>query len=137
MSEHDKDDGSYGNLFKIIDGIVSQLDRTKKIFLTILLAITIIPPVALVVTVILDTSKSAAQGGASNDWDLRLEDIPGFLFNFNNTPLVISVIGVAIALWQWTILSKWTKRYKHYKERRDKIDRKFDEDIAGSDKPNG
>jgi hypothetical protein len=33
---------------------------------------------------------------------------------------------IAIGIRQWFILSKWTKRYREYKELQQKIDEKFD-----------
>src|SRR2546426_12088275 len=46
MSEPNKDEG-IGNLFKIIDGIVYQLHRTKRMFIIMILTVMILPPVSL------------------------------------------------------------------------------------------
>jgi hypothetical protein len=40
-------------------------------------------------------------------------------------PLLISIIWLGVGIRQWFVLSKWTKRYKQYKKRRDEADRKF------------
>src|SRR2546426_11755555 len=48
MSEPNKDEG-IGNLFKIIDGIVYQLHRTKRMFIVMILTVMILPPVSLFV----------------------------------------------------------------------------------------
>src|SRR5436309_438614 len=48
MSEPNKDEG-IGNLFKIIDGIVYQLHRTKRMFIIMILTVMILPPVSLFV----------------------------------------------------------------------------------------
>ena len=39
--------GAYGNLFEIIDMIVFELNRTKRMFLIMILSVMIIPPFAL------------------------------------------------------------------------------------------
>jgi hypothetical protein len=38
------------NIFEIMDGIIVQLNRTKKMFITMVLTIMIIPPIAFAVT---------------------------------------------------------------------------------------
>src|ERR671939_376002 len=47
----DKDDNrSKENIFQIIDGIITQLNRTKKMFIIMILTIMIIPPISFIVT---------------------------------------------------------------------------------------
>ena len=38
------------NIFQIMDGIIAQLNRTKKMFIIMILTLMIIPPVAFAVT---------------------------------------------------------------------------------------
>jgi hypothetical protein len=38
------------NLFEIMDGIIDQLNRTKKMFIVMILSIMIIPPISFVVS---------------------------------------------------------------------------------------
>ena len=45
----DKNDKERGNVFEILDGIMLQLSRTKKMFLIMILTVLIIPPIALLV----------------------------------------------------------------------------------------
>jgi hypothetical protein len=43
----DKDDNKpKENIFRIMDGIITQLNRTKKMFIIMILTIMIIPPIA-------------------------------------------------------------------------------------------
>ena len=45
----DKNDKDRENIFEILDGIMLQLSRTKKMFLIMILTVLIIPPIALLV----------------------------------------------------------------------------------------
>ena len=38
------------NIFQIMDGIIAQLNRTKKMFIIMILTIMIIPPISFIVT---------------------------------------------------------------------------------------
>ena len=51
-SNKDDDDNSKSkeNVFQIMDGIIAQLNRAKKMFITMILTIMIIPPIAFAVT---------------------------------------------------------------------------------------
>jgi hypothetical protein len=43
-------------------------------------------------------------------------------------PFLISLVWLGIGIRQWFVLSRWTIRYKRYKELRSKIDQKLDND---------
>ena len=43
-------------------------------------------------------------------------------------PFLISIIWLGIGIWQWFVLSKWTKKYERYKELQKKIDEKLNDD---------
>lgn len=49
MSE--SDDSKKENLFEILDGAIARLNKTKKLFVIMILSILIIPPIALLITV--------------------------------------------------------------------------------------
>jgi len=38
------------NLFQIMDGIISQLNKTKKMFIIMILTLLILPPISFVIT---------------------------------------------------------------------------------------
>jgi len=38
------------NLFQIMDGIISQLNKTKKMFIVMILTLMILPPISFVIT---------------------------------------------------------------------------------------
>ena len=46
----DKSDISRENIFQIMDGIITQLNKTKKMFIIMILTIMIIPPIAFALT---------------------------------------------------------------------------------------
>ena len=116
------------NLFKIIDGIVSQLDRTKKIFLVLLVAITVIPPVTFVVNHLVGNDQP--QGGERHRPDGGFGGAISFLFSPSDVPLWTSIVGIGIAIWQWFALSWWTRRYKRYKQKRDEVERRLGEGLG-------
>lgn len=117
------------NLFQIMDGIIHQLNRTKKIFVTLLLAHLIIVPIAFAVIFAI-FGPPFAMGGpwwwhgnhTGGPW-------PGFPF-----PLVPIIPIAAVLIWlgfgirQWLVLSKWTTKYELYKELQKKVDEKLDYD---------
>jgi hypothetical protein len=142
--------GAYGNLFEIIDMIVFELNRTKRMFIVMILSVMIIPPVALFLTSVVfvppferevgpggrsvppGESPQRAAGGAPH----TLNEYFDRLFSTRNVPLMISIIWLGFGIRQWFILSKWTKRYEEYKRRRDEVDRQLDESLRRKDSSN-
>lgn len=129
MSKPDKDEG-LGNLFKIIDGIVDQLHRTKRMFIVMILSVMILPPVALFVAAVYLEPPFWGHGRPP----------PGMgpqdpLFSFvRQLPLIISIIWLGVGIYQWQVLSKWAKRYDKYKQRQKRAEEKLDDrDDEGSD----
>ena len=116
------------NLFKVIDGIVSQLDRTKKIFLVLLVAITVIPPITFVANHLVGNDQPQPRAPDHNG---GLEGALAFILSARDVPLWTSAVGIGIAIWQWYSLSWWTRRYRRYKQKRDEVERKLDEDMDG------
>ena len=56
---------------------------------------------------------------------------PGFNHAFGIpriVPFLISIIWLGIGIWQWFVLSKWSKRYERYRELQKKIDEKLEYD---------
>jgi hypothetical protein len=117
------------NLFQIMDGIIYHLNRTKKMFIIMILSIMIIPPISFIVTFALFgppfpfhddrmmPSERFGQGGFG----------PGF-HAARMIPFLISLIWLGIGIRQWLVLSKWTRKYERYKELQKRIDEKLDFD---------
>lgn len=115
------------NIFQIMDGIIAQLNRTKKMFIIMILTIMIIPPIAFAVTFALvgppfhfDTD---GRGGRPDSFGP-----PPQIAVARMVPILISLVWLGIGIWQWFVLSKWSKKYERYKELQKRVDEKLDED---------
>jgi hypothetical protein len=123
----DNDNNSRENLFKIMDGIIAQLNKTKKLFIIMILTIMIIPPIAFSLTFALFGPPfpfDSARGPHDRSG-------PAFGPHFGIprfVPFLISIVWLGIGIRQWVVLSKWTKKYERYKELQKKIDKKLDYD---------
>jgi NADH:ubiquinone oxidoreductase subunit 5 (subunit L)/multisubunit Na+/H+ antiporter MnhA subunit len=127
MTDSDKN----GNIFKIMDEIIFQLNKTKKMFIIMILTIMIIPPVALLFTsVIFDPPFEEQEEKTQRDGPK-----PKFVI-YRVIPLIISAVWLGIGIRQWIVLSKWTKKYDRYKKLQEKIDKKLDDDEQQNDLSN-
>ena len=132
-------DQSRENLFKIMDGIIHQLNNTKKMFIIMIITIMIIPPLSFAITFALfGPPLSLQERGEQQQPSLTALQSHGFGHPRNHffsltrfIPILISIIWLGIGIKQWFVLSKWTKKYERYKELQKKIDKKlldFDDD---------
>jgi hypothetical protein len=118
------------NLFQIMDGIISQLNKTKKMFIIMILTLLILPPISFVITFALLGPPMFFGGGGLHPEGFG----PGFGRGFvlaRAVPILIFLIWLGIGIRQWFVLSKWTKKYERYKELQKKIDEKLDYDTNG------
>jgi len=117
------------NLFQIMDGIISQLNKTKKMFIIMILTLLILPPISFVITFCITRTSNVFGGGTHSEGFGR-----GFGRGFGlarAVPILIFLIWLGIGIRQWLVLSKWTKKYELYKELQKKIDEKLDYDTNG------
>lgn len=144
------------NVFEILDGIMFQLNRTKKMFLIMILTILIIPPLAILITVnVLDSPfdvrfeehrELRQELGLPVSEELTEEqklliqqeykDRHGGLFFFRGPQFVIFVIALVwlgIGIRQWTVLSKWSKKYENFKKQQEEIDKKLKDEEDSDD----
>ena len=118
MTDSEKDNE---NIFKIMDETIAQLNKTKKLFIIMILTIMIISPITFLI--------SFAIWGPPFEFEKMEHGRPSAeFFHPKIIPLVISLVWLGIGIRQWVVLSKWTKKYEHYKELQEKIDKKLDED---------
>ena len=139
------------NIFEIMDGIMFQLNKTKKMFMFMILTILIIPPLAIVVTVHLMDAPFDMRfeehrqireqlGLPVSEQELTKEQIwqieeefkktHGGHFLFKGPQLLIfliSMIWLGIGIRQWIVLSKFSKKYENFKKKQEEIDKKLDE----------
>lgn len=146
MSRSNRD---HNSIFEIMDGMMFQLSKTKKMFMIMILTTLIIPPIALLVM------TSAYDSPFNDRFEKRLEDRlnealrrgqisldeankiksqfidqhrgqvllqPGQLVIFG-----ISLVWLGIGIKQWLSISKWDKKYQKFKERQEQVDKKLDE----------
>jgi hypothetical protein len=125
--DDDNNSKSKDNIFQIMDGIIAQLNRTKKMFIIMILTIMIIPPIAFAVTFALlgppfhfDTGD---RGGPPDGFGP-----PPQIAVARIVPILVSLVWLGIGIRQWFVLSKWSKRYGHYKELQDKVDAVLNDD---------
>jgi hypothetical protein len=119
MTDSEKDGG---NIFKTMDEIIFQLNRTKKMFIIMILTVMIIPPITFLIFMAVYDPPFESQENAERDGPKSKFTI------FRVIPLIISAVWLGIGIRQWFVLSKWTKKYDRYKELQEKIDKKLDDD---------
>jgi hypothetical protein len=115
------------NVFKIMDGIIDQLNRTKRTFILMVITIMVVIPLSFAISsAIIEKPYPFHEGrwgppGAGPDQ-------PNFLL-VRTIPFFIALIWLGVGIRQWFVLNKWTKKYEHYKEMQKKLDEKLgDED---------
>jgi uncharacterized membrane protein len=146
MSRSNRD---HNSIFEILDGMMFQLSKTKKMFMVMILTTLIIPPIALLVM------TSAYDSPFNDRFEKRLEDRLNEALRRGQITLdeankirnqfidqqrgqillqppqlvifAISLVWLGIGIKQWLSISKWDKKYQKFKERQEKVDRKLDE----------
>lgn len=135
MADSDKiKDSPDANLFRIIDGIIYQLNKTKKMFIIMLLTVMILPPVTLLISSLIFAPPYDDNGVVQKHFRPG-EGRPLKFFNLRIIPLVISAVWLGIGIRQWFVLSEWTKKYQRYKKLQDEVDRKLGDDKNDSKNP--
>ena len=140
-----KDRKESENIFEILDGIMFQLSKTKKMFLIMILTILIIPPAALLVM------SSATERPFEDQLEQRLQDrldrggitqeeFDNIKNKFGNDKprnslhppqmiiIVISLVWLGVGIRQWVVLSKWDKKYQQFKTNQKEIDKELEDD---------
>jgi hypothetical protein len=114
-----------------MDGIIDQLNKTKKLFIIMILTIMIIPPIVFAISfALLGPSFQFEGDGFIRRHDGFAGPQRGFLFGAGPfIPILIVLIWLGIGIRQWFVLSKWSKRYERYRELQKKIDKKLDNDL--------
>jgi hypothetical protein len=127
-NKHDNNDNKpRENIFEIMDGIIVQLNRTKKMFIIMILTIVIIPPIAFAVTFVLLGPPLYFDFG-SRESTPHIFGPPPQIAVARTIPILISLVWLGIGIRQWFVLSKWSKKYERYKELQRKVDEKLDYD---------
>ena len=102
------------SVFKIMDDMVEQINKTKKVFMILLVTI-IIPPVILEIMFTV--------------FDLSYESLHSESGDIIHSIVFIMFIGIWVGLGgrYLIVLNRLTKRYQEFKESQEKLDKKLDE----------
>jgi len=126
LAEPSNEDKPVENIFRIMDQIVHQLNRTKQMFILMIISFVVIVPATHAITFALLGETIFDDGGPPFDRS-GPPDNPSF--RIVQAVIVGTVlIWIGIGIRQWFVLSKWTKKYKQYNELQKKIDEKLDYD---------
>lgn len=125
MADTSKNGKPTENIFRIMDEIVYQLNRTKKMFIWMIISIIIAVPATHIISF-------ALVGGPLPDGEFPRDRYgPPDRTSFGIAQAVVIgvvLVWIGIGIRQWLVLSKWTKKYGQYKELQKKIDEKLDYD---------
>lgn len=102
------------NILRITDELVHQVNKTKKMILVMIVAIVVAIPVSWHVSPLL----------LGTPYNFRLAGV---------VTIFIAAAFLVIGARQWLVLSKWTSRYKVYKELQSKVDEKLDFESGNSE----
>jgi len=144
-----KSENERNSIFEIMDGMMFQLSKTKKMFMVMILTTLIIPPIALL------AMTSAYDSPFTDRFEKRLEDRLNealrrgqisldeankiksqFIDQHRGQVLLqppqlvifaISLVWLGIGIKQWMSISKWDKKYQRFKEKQEQVDKKLDD----------
>ena len=117
------------NIFQIMDEIVRQMNRTKKLFLIMIVSVIVVVPLTFIITFALLGGPSFWNNGTPPGRGPDNDDWPPDESAFGIARAIVIVFllaWIAIGIRQWFVLSKWTQRYEIYKELQRKINEKLD-----------
>jgi hypothetical protein len=126
VAEPGKKDKRAENVFRIMDEIVYQLNNTKRMFILMIVSFVIIVPATHIITFALVGETIFDDGGPPFDRS-GPPDNPSFRV-VQAVVVGTVLVWIGIGIRQWFVLSKWTRKYKQYKELQKKIDEKLDYD---------
>lgn len=95
------------SILRITDELVSQVYRTKKLVIAMIIAVVIAIPVSWHVAPILIGSPQSflAVGGVT---------------------IILALLFLILGIRQWMILSLWARKYREYKDRMKRVDDELD-----------
>jgi hypothetical protein len=128
-----KEDKPVENIFRAMDEIVYQLNKTKRLFILMIVSFVVILPATHAITFALLGETTFDGGGPPFDGS-GPPDNPSFRI-FQAVVIGTVLVWIGIGIRQWFVLSKWTKKYKQYKELQKKIDEKLDYDEDNEKQP--
>jgi hypothetical protein len=133
-----KDDKPVENIFRAMDEIVYQLNMTKRLFILMIVSFVVIVPATHIITTVV-LGETIFDGGGFDDGGPPFDRSgPPDNLSFRIVQAVIVgtvLVWIGIGIRQWFVLSKWTKKYRQYKELQKKVDEKLDYDEDDEKQP--
>ena len=106
------------SILRIADELVRQVDRTKKLVIVMLIAVVVAIPISWHVTPFL----------LGTPYNFRVAGL---------ATIFIALAFIVVGVRQWMVFSRWTERYKAYKELQAEIDAKLDFEDEGPAETSG
>lgn len=134
-------------MFEIMDNMMLHLNKTKNLFLVMILTVLIIPPVSMLVVVQvfdppfeskkLEKEQIRKELGLPEDnltdeqRTLLKETIEREKPKIKPPQLIItaiSLVWLGIGIRQWVVIRKWSKKYQEFRKEQEEIDKKLEDD---------
>ena len=126
------------NIFQIMDEVIRQINKAKKMFLIMIISIIVVVPGTFIVTFALAGGSSFWNDGPPWNGAGNRGPPDGSAFGIARAIVIVFVLAwIGIGIRQWFVLSKWTQRYEIYKEMQKKIDEKLDYDNDNNNEEKG
>jgi hypothetical protein len=126
------------NIFRIMDEIVHHLNKTKKMVILMIVSIIIVLPATHIITFALIGETIFDDGQGPPRFDRSGGSPDSSAFRIVQAVVIGTILfWIGIGIRQWFVLSKWTKKYKQYKELQKKVDEKLDYDIDNEEGKGG
>ncbi len=146
MTDSDNNSKRPENIFEVLDEMMHQLGKSRKVFMIMILSTLILPPLALLMM------TSIFDPPINEELDARLlihlengditeeeyENIKEKIIDRGRTELflkppqlvifIISIVWLGIGIKQWISVSKWDKRYQRFKAQQKDIDKKLSDE---------
>jgi hypothetical protein len=112
-SNNKKEGTAHENLLEILDNVIYQLDFTKKMVIIMVVSFfTVVPITAVVINSL----------GDRNDLQFLIPIVYSAVF----------LLWLGVGIRQWIVFSKWTQKYRLYKELQKRLDERLDFDKGSS-----
>jgi hypothetical protein len=121
--ENEKPEGA----FEIMDGLMSQLNSTKKMFLALILTMIVLPGIAILIVVATFDFPFGFDGENFREERFGPKG-GGFHFGPGMIIFLATLVWLGIGIRKWFVISKWSKKYKQFKQRQAEIERQLDDE---------
>jgi energy-coupling factor transporter transmembrane protein EcfT len=114
MTDRGKKGTAHEGLLEILDNVIHQLDFTKKMIIIMVLSFIIIIPASAIIIGVLTRGEAG----------VALPIIAAAVF----------LVWLGVGIRQWIVFSRWSRKYRMYKELQKKLDERLDFDKGSEEK---